>query len=231
MSLQTDGYLILPEALSFSFVEQLRAAHEAAITSETTVQGRRRAFLKMAGPFSDRRLLANGQVLSVLTGALGSMYCSSLSSDTALPGSVYQAPHRDIGFPTGVHVLIVNVSLQTITEQSGPMEVWPGTHRLTRDDLPRDAMTQDGYNPEMEEFVKELPPRKLTLGFGDVLIRDPALLHRGTPNRTTQPRIHLTMSYVRHGKTYGYGKPELNYSKAEFEAMTAEVQELLRIAA
>ncbi len=62
---------------------------------------------------------------------------------------------------------------------------------------------------------------------GDVLIRQPWALHRGTPNQTTIPRAMLTIRYVR--RWYSDNSRDANaILLAVGQALTPQQRELLR---
>jgi ectoine hydroxylase-related dioxygenase (phytanoyl-CoA dioxygenase family) len=70
-----------------------------------------------------------------------------------------------------------------------------------------------------------LEPMKLEVG--DVLIRHPWALHRGTPNRTETPRALASIRYVR--RWYADSSREINaVSRRVWEGLTSEQQSLLR---
>jgi ectoine hydroxylase-related dioxygenase (phytanoyl-CoA dioxygenase family) len=112
-----------------------------------------------------------------------------LTSD--LPGSEYQELHRDHpplfseDFTTPLYALAVNFPLCAVTTENGPLEIVKGTHRLPRDE----ALSSAGSTRR--------PIEPVTLELGDVVIRTPLALHRGTPNRTCHSRPMVVMGYVR----------------------------------
>jgi len=69
--------------------------------------------------------------------------------------------------------------------------------------------------------------RAVPLEIGDVLIRHPWALHRGTPNTTDTPRALVTVRYVR--RWYADNSREVNaIPRAVWESLTQEQQEVLR---
>jgi ectoine hydroxylase-related dioxygenase (phytanoyl-CoA dioxygenase family) len=114
--------------------------------------------------------------------------------DVPLPGSDFQQLHVDYRRPLFEeapdlqlprHILAVSFGLVSVTPLNGALEIAPGTHRMP--------------GAEAIESVEcgkiELQP--VPLGIGDVLIRHPWTLHRGTPNTTDTPRPLVSMRYVR----------------------------------
>jgi hypothetical protein len=68
---------------------------------------------------------------------------------------------------------------------------------------------------------------RLTLEIGDVLIRHPWVLHRGTPNTTSTPRALVTIRYVR--PWYADNSREVALmGRHLWQALTPEQQGLMR---
>ncbi|HKH22062.1 MAG TPA: phytanoyl-CoA dioxygenase family protein [Solirubrobacterales bacterium] len=235
--LHMAGYVVLRHALPRDLVEEVR--REFAEILRDCVESRQgeawyqvserrqavfwerahrwRIFPKLRPPLNDPRLLANPLVTSLLDEALGSDFrCKFVSSDTCLRGSVPQAPHRELG--TGgaaeARAYVVNVPLTRCTRRNGPLEVWPvGGHLWRPEILARHGISdevQDGSNPVLEQLAGRMPSELLPLEPGSILIRDPGMLHRGTPNRTRHPRTMLTICYLRRDYDYDYGSVEYN---------------------
>jgi ectoine hydroxylase-related dioxygenase (phytanoyl-CoA dioxygenase family) len=112
-------------------------------------------------------------------------------------------------------MLVVSFGLVSITPSHGPIEIAPGTHRLP-------LKTAMSY---VENGQSEL--RAVPLDIGDVLIRHPWALHRGTPNLTDMPRAMTTVRYVR--RWYADHSREVNaIPNAVWQSLTPEQQEVLR---
>ncbi|HEY3740252.1 MAG TPA: phytanoyl-CoA dioxygenase family protein, partial [Bryobacteraceae bacterium] len=103
-----------------------------------------------------------------------------------LEGSTHQDLHADYQRPLfeelpdlqlPAYMMVVSFPLTRIQLEDGPIEIVPGTHRL-----PREAVS---------------PIEPVLLDPGDVLVRHPWTLHRGTPNRTSRPRLLCTIRYTR----------------------------------
>jgi ectoine hydroxylase-related dioxygenase (phytanoyl-CoA dioxygenase family) len=256
MLLACNGYVILRGALPRSFVDEMHAAYRAIVedclantagksaaalpwrsagdTVFWIINARLRAFVRLTGPFADTRVVANPFALAILRQTLGhGLFCNSVSSDTCLQGSVFQSPHRDIGFYAGKQALgtIVNIPLMHCGPHNGPLQVWPGgSHLWNAEAFARfgvRAFDQDTANPSMEAFARQVPSVALDLHPGDVLLRDPGMLHRGTPNTTPEPRSMLTIGYFRAGQRYEFGHPEYNLTPESFEALHPRVKALV----
>ena len=120
------------------------------------------------------------------------MAIAQYATDTPLSRSVYQAVHSDVGElfpeePTSYPppLIAVNFPFVAVGPQLGPFEVARGTHLL----------------PKKEALAKinagDIALEPLFIQAGDVLIRDPRCLHRGSPNRSEIPRVVAVISYQR----------------------------------
>jgi ectoine hydroxylase-related dioxygenase (phytanoyl-CoA dioxygenase family) len=251
--LHTRGYVVLRDVLPAELIAEARDAFlEILRDCSESRQGdgwyqvskrrqavfweradRWRIFPKLRSPLKDPLLLANPLVMPLLEDLLGSGFrCKFVSSDTCVRGSVRQAPHRELGAggarkPVGY---IVNVPLTRCTRRNGPLEVWPlGSHFWSPEVLERHGLSddvQDGANPRLEQLARAFPSERLLLKPGSLLIRDPGMLHRGTPNRTRRPRTMLTVCYLRRDHDYDYGTAEYNLDSELFDGLDPGVQRL-----
>jgi ectoine hydroxylase-related dioxygenase (phytanoyl-CoA dioxygenase family) len=144
--------------------------------------------------------------------------------DVALRGSQNQEPHVDYqrplfaeapDFTLPAYMLVVSFGLIGITRAHGPIEIAPGTHRMRREEALR----------AVKAGKIEMQP--VPLEVGDVLIRHPWALHRGTPNITDTRRALVTVRYVRCW--YADNSREVNsIPTAVWRSLTSEQQVLLR---
>jgi hypothetical protein len=192
-----------------------------------------RVFPRLAPPFDSPWLLANPFAMSLIRGALrDDFHCKFVSSDTCLAGAVIQSPHREMdpGLSWQPRGYIVNIPLHRCDLDNGPLEIWPCGSHLWRDDVLRglgyDDTVQDGRNPDFEALAAMFPSRRVLLEPGDLLIRDPALMHRGTVNHTDRPRTMLAICYFRDGLTHNYGQLDLNLDRDLHERLAPEVRPL-----
>jgi hypothetical protein len=72
----------------------------------------------------------------------------------------------------------------------------------------------------------ELAMERFLMDPGDVMIRSPLALHRGTPNFTETPRPMVVVGYVR--SWLHTPKVELRVPRASYEALAPDVRRLLR---
>lgn len=251
--LHTAGCVVLRDLLPLDFVERLNAAflrifadcmrsrqgdswyqvsaQERAVFWERAA--RWRIFPKLRPPFDSEALLANPLVTPLLEALIGGdFFCKFVSSDTCVRGSMRQAPHRELSAAGAVEpcAYILNVPLAPCGLDNGPLEVWPtGTHLWQPATLGRYGLSddmQDGENPAMEAFARNFPSTGMVLEPGSVLIRDPGMLHRGTPNLTDEPRTMLTICYLRRGHSHDYGDARFNLDENLRDALPPAVLRL-----
>lgn len=160
-------------------------------------RGPYRHFLAM--PFHPRcfapEFFFDADILSIVCGAMDkSVVADQWGCDTPLWGSQYQVAHADYQRPLFPEVpemalppymLVVSFGLVGITNANGPIEIAPGTHQLQRT---KALSAIEGG---------QIPMEPVTLNIGDVLVRHPWALHRGSPNKTPVPRPLATIRYVR----------------------------------
>ena len=115
---------------------------------------------------------------------------------------------------TPLYALAVNFPLVEVTERNGPFEMARGTHVLPRAEGL--ARIESGDAP-LEPFVAQP---------GDVTIRTPLALHRGTPNSTDEARPVVVLGYVMHW--LHTANVELNVPRGFYEQLPPETQRLLR---
>jgi hypothetical protein len=144
--------------------------------------------------------------------------------DVPLRGSEYQGVHVDYQHPLfpevpdlalPAYALVVSFGLVRIARGHGPIEIAPGTHRMARMDALRAVE------------IGEIGMQAILLEIGDVLIRHPWVLHRGTPNMTDVPRALATIRYVR--RWYADASRDVeDIPRATWESLTAEQQGMMR---
>ena len=140
-------------------------------------------------------LFFNDAILRIVRGAMDDrVVADQWGCDVPLEGSTYQDVHVDYARPLFAespeivlppYMLVVSVALSRIARVNGPIEIAPGTHRMPR----------AGALSAVEAGTISLRPVELDVG--DVLIRHPWALHRGSPNTTSTPRALLSIRYVR----------------------------------
>jgi hypothetical protein len=165
------------------------------------------------------------EVLAVVAATIGDrVVADQWGCDVALHGSEHQGLHVDYRNPlfaeapdltVPAYMLVVSFGLVPITLDNGPIEIVPGTHRLTRADAARSAEAGDaGATP-------------VPLDLGDVLIRHPWALHRGSPNTTATPRALASIRYVRRWYTDS-SRDVAPLSRSVLDSLTPAQQAMMR---
>ena len=230
--LRNRGYCVLRRVLAPALIEACRDAFWPILLrclsdGREPNRGPQRHFLAMPfePPCFAPGFFFNEDVLRVVHGAMDDrVVADQWSCDTPLLGSEYQAVHVDYQRPLFEEVpdlvlppymLVASFGLVDITPAHGPIEIAPGTHRMARGDALR----------AVESGEVEL--QSVPLEIGDVLIRHPWALHRGTPNTTYTPRAFVTIRYVR--RWYSDNSRDVNLIPcAVWESLTPEQQNAMR---
>lgn len=177
--------------------------------------------LPLAPPFADADVFANPVILGVLDRVFAQEYVLvQLGADVPLKGSDYQETHRDYrplfsdNVVTPLYALAVNFPLVDVTHDNGPFEMARGTHVL-------------GRSEGLEKVERgEIPIEQFLMRRGDVMIRTPLALHRGTPNRTEIGRPMVVMGYVMHW--LHTPNVDLTLPRAFYESLPEATRTLLR---
>ena len=227
--LNRDGLCILRGAFERSMVEEWANAFEKLFAERKArpgglaprEQARYYLTLPWVPPFADVNVFANPAITGILDRVFPQEYVMvQLGADVPLKGSDYQEIHRDYRplftdeINTPLYALAVNFALVDVTEENGAFQQARGTHVL-----PRDVGLQ-------KVASGEIPMESFPVKMGDVMIRTPLALHRGTPNRTDRPRPMVVMGYVMHW--LHTPKVDLTLPKAYYEGLPATVKSMLR---
>jgi len=143
-----------------------------------------------------------------------------LGVDVPFQGSDYQEIHRDFRplfsdrIVTPLYALAVNFPLVEVTPDNGPFQMAKGTHLI----------------PQEEGLQKiaagEIPMESFYMQPGDVIVRSPLALHRGSPNLTNQPRPMVVMGYAMHW--LHTPKVDLTLPRDYYDSLPAELRQMLR---
>jgi hypothetical protein len=196
-------------------------------------KGRYRIFPRLEGALAHEMLIGNPLARAVLASLLGDrFYCKFVGSDTCLGDAELQSPHRDVGFYRGAgpHCCVMNIPLVDCRLDNGPLEVWPnGTHFWSAQRFRQLGLlpfVPDGRHPQLEQLLDQYPAEKIQMNLGDILLRDPGMMHRGTPNQSGQHRPMLTIGLARRGYHYEYGSLDANLDPAAFQALSAGMKRM-----
>jgi hypothetical protein len=201
--LRLNGFCVLRSIFPSPLIDASREAFQPTLASYLAAnitnpnRGPHRHFLPM--PFQPfflfSRFFFNPFVLEVVRLMLGeTAVADQWGCDAPVLGSQYQEPHVDYQRPLfpdlpdlalPMYLLVVSFGLIRIDTACGPIEIAAGTHRMARDEAQRAVSAGD------------IPLKPVPLEIGDVLIRHPWALHRGTPKLKETPRALLTIRYVR----------------------------------
>lgn len=226
--IRVAGYTTIPGFLPQPLVDDMRAGFDRLLAehqaSNPTNRGANRyqMYLPFEPPFSNPSLYENELALAICEAVLGpDPICSYFASDTPLPGSEHQRVHSDtrLLFPEAKHSLpcyglVLNVPLVDVTEEMGPLEIWPGGSHL---------WPGGGDIPTLAE---SLPSTRILMNAGDAIIRDLRMWHRGTPNRGSRSRPNLALVYTRPWYRFEQKPPAI--PRATYETLSDRAQKLFR---
>lgn len=227
--LNREGICILRGLFPRTLIEEWAIAFDALLRERqrrpggVAPRGKARGYITLpwVSPFADPEVFANAAISGVLDRVFYQEYqLVQLAADIPFQGSEYQEIHRDFRplftdhIVTPLYAVAVNFPLVEVTAENGPFEMARGTHRM----------------PKEEALVKvrsgEIPMEAFYLRPGDVMIRSPLALHRGTPNRTPRPRPMIVMGYVMHW--LHTRKVDLTLPRDYYDRLSPRNQELIR---
>ena len=231
--LHENGFCVLRNHLPKHLIDACRDALWPALTSylvthaEEPNRGPHRHFLPM--PFDPPcfvpEFFFDAEILSVVRGAMGDrIVADQWGCDVPLNGSTHQGVHADYqrplfpeapGMPLPAYMLNVSFGLIDVTTAHGPIEIAPCSHRMER------AKAMKAVE------AGQIPLEPQLLALGDVLIRHPWALHRGTPNATVTPRALVTIRYVR--SWYSDASRDVNaIPHSVWNSLTEDQQRMMR---
>lgn len=233
LELDQNGYCVIRSHFSQSIVNACREAFWPVLLGyldahrEAASRGPHRHFLPMpfARPCFAPEFFFDDEVLRIVRTAMDErVVADQWGCDAPVRGSAYQFAHADYQGPLfpelpdltlPTYMLVVSFALVPVTLDNGPVEIASGTHRLPRKEALRAVESS------------EIPMRPVSLEIGDVLIRHPWALHRGSPNLTDTPRPLVTIRYVR--RWYVDDSRDVgSIPRTVWESLTKEQQSLMR---
>jgi ectoine hydroxylase-related dioxygenase (phytanoyl-CoA dioxygenase family) len=172
-------------------------------------------------PFANKSVFANPVIMGILERVFFQEYVMvQLGVDVPFQGSDYQETHRDFRplfsdrIVTPLYALAVNFPLVEVTADNGPFQMARKTHLLPREEGLKKVASG------------EIPMESFYMQPGDVMVRSPLALHRGSPNRTSQPRPMVVMGYAMHW--LHTPKVELTLQQDYYQSLPIEVRQMLR---
>jgi hypothetical protein len=233
LEIRDQGYCVLREHLAPPLIDACRSAFWPVLLAYLNTGGRapnrgpHRHFLPMPfePPCFAPDFFFDNEVLSIVRGIMDDrIVADQWGCDVALRGSDYQGVHVDYHRPLfgeapdlflPAYLLVVSFGLVRITPESGPIEIAPGTHRMAR----TEALRAVG--------AAEIGMQPVPLEIGDVLIRHPWALHRGSRNRVDTPRALVSIRYAR--RWYADTSRGVQVlPRRVWYALTTEQQEVIR---
>ena len=233
LEIQDQGYCVLRAHLARPAIDACRDAFWPVLLAylKTHAQqpnrGPHRHFLPMPfePPCFAPDFFFDAEVLKIVRGVMDDrVVADQWGCDVPLRASDYQGFHVDYQRPLfgedpnlslPAYMLVVSFGLVRVTPDHGPLEIAPGTHRMPRQDALRAL--------EAAQIAMQPVP----LEIGDILIRHPWALHRGTPNTTGTPRPLVSVRYVR--RWYADDSREVNsIPNAVWKSLTSEQRSVMR---
>ncbi|MGG6293890.1 phytanoyl-CoA dioxygenase family protein [Leptolyngbya sp. AN02str] len=227
--LNRDGICIIRGLFDRALIDEWKVAFDALFAERQqrpggiAPRGTARGYITLpwVAPFANPAVFANPTILDVLNRVFYQEYkLVQLAADIPMQGSEYQQIHRDFRplftdhIVTPLYALAVNFPLVEVNANNGPFEMARGTHVMPRDEA---LIKIRAGEIAMEQFY--LQP-------GDVMVRSPLALHRGTPNYTPHPRPMIVMGYVMHWlHTH---KVDLTLEESYYNQLAPQLQQLLR---
>jgi Phytanoyl-CoA dioxygenase (PhyH) len=231
--LSEKGFCVLRAHFPTGLIEACREAFWPRLlehlkgNADKSNRGPHRHFLPMPfeRPCFCPEFFFEASLLGILRGAMDErIVADQWGCDVPLRGSDNQEAHVDYqrplfaelpNHPLPPYMLVVSFGLIRITDAHGPIQIAPGTHRMTREEAL--GAVRSGV-VEMQSIPLEL---------GDVLIRHPWAVHRGTPNTTDTPRALVTIRYVR--RWYADNSREVNrIPQVIWKSLSLEQQNAMR---
>ncbi|QSJ19231.1 phytanoyl-CoA dioxygenase family protein [Nostoc sp. UHCC 0702] len=227
--LNRDGICVIRNLFEQQLIEQWLEAFEKLFYERQNQPGglaprdicRYYLTLPWIYPFANELVFANSVIRGVLDRVFYQEYVMvQLGVDVPFQGSDYQEIHRDFRplfcdrIVTPLYALAVNFPLVEVTKENGPFQMALGTHLLPREE-------------GLQKIAKgEIPMESFYMQPGDVMVRSPLALHRGSPNRTNQPRPMIVMGYTMHW--LHTPKVDLTLQQDYYDSLPEEIRQMLR---
>ena len=166
--------------------------------------------------------------VAVCTAVLGSDYrIIEVGFDIPFPGAADQPWHRDFAVPDAatlgrrLNSLAFNMTTVDTRPEHGPFEIAPGTQWDAFEGCAKGMFPPEHLWPRYEgRAVKKLPRR------GDIAARSALTVHRGTANRSDEPRPVLVIGVDAPDATNG-AHHDLQATAAYYDALPATVRDHL----
>lgn len=237
---KVNGYIVFEKVLSAEKVGLLREAFDPLFDEYVGRKGyntgtnRAQMHLPFVDPFNSEDVVCHSIAMAVIDRVIGEFsHISYFASDTPMPGSDYQNVHcdceslfPDLSVPLPAYSLVLNIPLVDVSEENGPLEVWPGGTHLNPDRANHDTL-DNTINPHLHivRAAEGMLSEKVIMPAGSIVIRDLRMWHRGTPNRSNYRRTNIALIYNRHW--YGT-RGGIHIPQETFDALPERAKQLFR---
>lgn len=201
--LYSDGFISLQGAFSVGFVDRLyediMALFEEArrVPGGALPRGPERFYVEVQperiGGFVE--IATHPWFVAVCEAVLGCDYrIVEVGFDIPFPGAEDQPWHRDFAMPEAtrrgrrLNSLAFNLTTVDTRPEHGPFEIAPGTQWDVIEGCPRSMFPPRELWPRYVERAERKLPRR-----GDISARSALTIHRGTANRSREPRPVLVV--------------------------------------
>lgn len=122
------------------------------------------------------------------------------------------AYHSQQGYPSTI--INATVALDDAPSASGPLIVWPGTHK---ERIPHQLV--DSSYVVSSVAIQHIKPQELMIAAGTIVLFHGLLLHASEPNKSSEPRRMAIFSYVPRSQSIGFDvrNGPTRYVEAPFE--------------
>ena len=244
-----NGYAVFEDMIPHETIDRIRAAflpllesvqnRESEVTNVEsgdvrTGKGRLQTTnrytvtIPWAAPFNDPAIYEHPVILEFLDRYWQpeNYLITCYHSNTPCSGSAFQEWHRDTHLAEEIpHIGLENVPIVGVkfplvetSEENGSFEVLPSTQYLAEPALERryDDILRQGSFPSAH---------RLNLKKGSMWIQDVRTLHRGTPNRSPDPRPELVVCYCRDWYAI---QQNVEMPQADYESLSEKGRQMLR---
>ncbi|MDZ8094181.1 MAG: phytanoyl-CoA dioxygenase family protein [Nostoc sp. DedQUE05] len=227
--LNQDGICVIPDVFEQKLIDEWAQAFENLFHERQNQPGglaprevsRYYLTLPWIYPFANELVFANPVIMGVLDRVFYQEYVMvQMGVDVPFQGSDYQETHRDFRplfsdrIVTPLYALAVNFPLVEVTAENGPFQMARGTHVIPREE-------------GLEKVASgEIPMESFYMQPGDVMVRSPLALHRGSPNRTNHPRPMVVMGYAMHW--LHTPKVDLTLPQDFYDSLPEKLKQMLR---
>lgn len=198
-----DGIIGLSGAFDAGFADRMHAqimdlfAQAQRVAGGTLPRGPQRWYVETQpekiGGFVE--IATHPWFVAVCEAVLGRDYrIVEVGFDIPFPGAVDQPWHRDFAMPLAtsrdrrLNSLAFNLTTIDTREEHGPFEIAPGTQWDTFEGCAKGMFPPRDLWPRYEQRAQAKLPRR-----GDISARSALTIHRGTANRSNQPRPVLVI--------------------------------------